>query len=57
MLVAYKNLLTTDIFVCLESVAQVFRCSDGSSFDYVINCAGETKFEQTEAVSALLEER
>ena len=34
-----------------ESVASVFQTEDGKPFDFVINCAAETKYGQTESVS------
>ena len=37
----------------LESVEAAFTSNDGCTFDYVINCAGETKLDQTEAVNAM----
>lgn len=40
-------------FICTESISSVFESQNGSCFDYVINCAAETKLGQTEAVSPL----
>ena len=37
-----------------ESVANAFSSPDGTTFDFVINCASETKLAQTEAVSLSL---
>lgn len=34
------------------SVAKAFHTDDGTIFDYVFNCAAETKLAQTEAVSS-----
>ena len=34
----------------LDSVKNAFNCDDGTTFDFVINCAGETKLGQSEAV-------
>ncbi len=40
--------------VFLESVSNAFECQDGGHFDYVINCAAETKAGQTETVCVLI---
>jgi hypothetical protein len=40
----------SSIFI-IESVANAFSTPDGTTFDFVINCASETKLGQTEAVS------
>lgn len=38
---------------CLESLPRIFDRADGKEFDYVFNCAGETRYSQDDEIYKL----